>query len=286
MSCGARVVWRRRGSCHHPVFEVRDAGRLDGPDLLEPYLRVPEVAEDASTVAEQHWNNVELELVQQPRRQVLLNDVAAAQEQDVFAAGGLLCLVERGLDSVGDEVERGPALHLHGIARVMGDDEHGVVEGRLVAPPARPLLVAPGATTDRAEHVSAHHRGHDVLARLLEYPCALVHLAALLVVRLAPSRQRNDPIVEPLAALAERVLLALVRAGDETVHRDRDMTPELAHRTSSVGGRCGRAGTLIHGPPGSRGTPRSRTAPSGVSEHSELGPIPSWRLFQMLDPVR
>jgi hypothetical protein len=33
--------------------------------------------------------------------------------------------------------------------------------------------------------------------------------------------------VEPLAALAERVLLALVRAGDETVQRDRDMTPGL-----------------------------------------------------------
>jgi hypothetical protein len=46
--------------------------------------------------------------------------------------------------------------------------------------------------------------------------------------------------VEPLAALAERVLLALVRAGDETVQRDRDMTPKLAHRASSVAGRKGR----------------------------------------------
>jgi hypothetical protein len=45
--------------------------------------------------------------------------------------------------------------------------------------------------------------------------------------------------VEPLAALAERVLLALVRTGDETVQRDRDMTPMLAHRASSVGGRYG-----------------------------------------------
>ena len=66
MSCGAREGWRRRGSCHDLVFEVRDAGGLDGTDLLELHLRVPEVVEEASAVAEQHWNNVELELVQSP----------------------------------------------------------------------------------------------------------------------------------------------------------------------------------------------------------------------------
>src|SRR5204863_6988759 len=150
------------------------------------------------------------------------------------------CLFERGLDSVGDEVERGPALHLHRITRVMGENEHGVVVGRVVAPPARPLLVAPGTTVDRAEHVPAHHPGADVLARFLDYPCALVDFAALVAVGLAPGGQRNHPVVEPLTALAERVLLALVGAGDETVHGDRDVTPKLAHRASSVGGRSGR----------------------------------------------
>src|SRR5881397_927892 len=88
--------------CHHPVLEVRDAGRLDGPDLLKLHLRVPEVVEEASTVAEQHWNNVEFKFVQQSRCQVLLSDVAAAPKHDVFATGGLPCLSERGLDSVGD----------------------------------------------------------------------------------------------------------------------------------------------------------------------------------------
>lgn len=41
-----------------------DAGRLDGPDLLEPHLRVPEVVEEASTVAAHHRDDVELELDQ------------------------------------------------------------------------------------------------------------------------------------------------------------------------------------------------------------------------------
>src|SRR4030081_1585685 len=108
MSCGARVGWRRRGSFHNSVLKVGDARRLDGPDLLKLQLRVPEVVEEASTVAEQHWNNVELKFVQQSRCQVLLNDLGATPKHDVFAARGLPCLFERGLDSVGDEVERGP----------------------------------------------------------------------------------------------------------------------------------------------------------------------------------
>jgi hypothetical protein len=46
---------------------VCDAVRLDGPDLLEPHLSVPEVAEDARAVAEQQGNDVQLEFVQQAR---------------------------------------------------------------------------------------------------------------------------------------------------------------------------------------------------------------------------
>src|SRR3954470_4442006 len=216
---------RRPASFLAPVLEVGDAGRLDGPDLLELHLRVPEVVEETSPVAKHHRNDVELEFVQQSGREVLRGDLGAAPKHDVLAAGGLPCLFERGLDSVGDEVERGPSLHLHGITRVMGEDEHGVVVGRVVAPPARPLLFAPVTTVDRAEHVSAHHAGPDVLARFLDYPCALIHLAALLAVGLAPGGKRNNPVVASLSALAERFLLALVRAGDETVHGDRDMTP-------------------------------------------------------------
>src|ERR671912_986841 len=155
---------------HGPVLEVGHPRRLDGADLLQLHLGVLEVVEEARTVAEQDRNDVELEHVQQSRRQILPGDVAAAPEPDVLAAGGLPCLIERGLDSVGDEVERGPSLHLHGITRVMGDDEHGVVVRRGWPPPPPPLLVAPRTTADRAEHVSAHHAGPDVLARFLDYP--------------------------------------------------------------------------------------------------------------------
>src|SRR3977135_2158241 len=88
---------RRPASFHAPVLEVGDAGRLDGPDLLELHLRVPEVVEEATAVAEQHGNDVELELVQQSCCQVLLSDLGAAPKHDVLAAGGVPCPVERGL---------------------------------------------------------------------------------------------------------------------------------------------------------------------------------------------
>src|SRR3954467_14839457 len=100
-------------------------------------------------------------------------------------------------------------------------------------PPPLPPPLPPVPAADGPEHVPAYHAGAGVRAGLLHDPRALVHLAALLVVRLAPGRQRDGPVVQSLPALAERGLLALVRAGDESVCRDRDVTPELAHRLSS-----------------------------------------------------
>ena len=72
------------------VTEVGDAGRLDGPDLLELYLCVPEVVEETSTVAEHHGNDVELEFVQQSRCQILVSDLGSAPKHDVFVAGDRL----------------------------------------------------------------------------------------------------------------------------------------------------------------------------------------------------
>src|SRR5438552_15637865 len=74
---------RRPVSCHHPVLEVGDAGRLDGPDLLDLHLRVPEVVEEASTVAEQHRKDVELKFVLQSRCQSMLRDVSDASMHSV-----------------------------------------------------------------------------------------------------------------------------------------------------------------------------------------------------------
>src|SRR3979411_2307273 len=102
-------------------------------------------------------------------------------------------------------------------------------------PPPLPPPSPPTPPPHGSEHVATHHAGADVLERLLHDPRALVHLAALLTVQFAPGGQRNDPVMQPLPALAERVLLALVRAGDEPVQRDREVPRDLDPRHASVG---------------------------------------------------
>src|SRR3954449_13244317 len=126
--------------------------------------------------------------------------------------------------------------------------------------PPPPLPPPPVPAADGPEHVAAHHARADGLERLLHDPRALVHLAALLVMRLAPSGQRNGPVMQSLPTLAEWVLLALVRAGDESVCRDRDVTPELAHRASSVGGRMDRGDIDVSRISGGHGVFRGRSA--------------------------
>ena len=69
---------------------MRDPGRVDGPDLLEPDLRLTQVLEEASTASEQQGSDAEFEFVEESRREVLLDGLGAAMKPDVLIARGLL----------------------------------------------------------------------------------------------------------------------------------------------------------------------------------------------------
>src|SRR4051812_24504260 len=130
-------------------------------------------------------------------------------------------------------MERGSALQLERLARMMRQDVDRMVKRRILAPPAPPGLVpGPGAA---AEHVAAHDRrtcaGQDVLAE----PRARVHLAAFLAVALAERLQRDQPAVELLASDAEWILRRLARTGDEPVDRHRDVQLQLGHAPKTAG---------------------------------------------------
>jgi hypothetical protein len=97
-----------------------------------------------------------------------------------------------------------------------------MVVGRVVAPPAPPLLVAPRAT-DRAEHVAAHDRRADPHVALRGKPVvnALVGLVgAILAEHLAEGAGRERPRVQLVSAHTERVLRALVWPDGVAVERD------------------------------------------------------------------
>jgi hypothetical protein len=72
------------------------------------------------------------------------------------------------------------------------------------------------------EHVAPHDRGADPRLRLLDHRAARIRRSARQTVRRPPNRERNHPVVEALAADAERILDALVRTGNEAVERHRD----------------------------------------------------------------
>jgi hypothetical protein len=80
---------------------------------------------------------VELDLVDQTRREVLVDDRGPSSDVDVLVARGLPCLRKSGLDSVGDEAVGGVG-EPQRLALVMGDDEDGLVEWGILTPPALP----------------------------------------------------------------------------------------------------------------------------------------------------
>src|SRR3954454_19591502 len=73
----------RGSSLRQAIPEVRDRRRLDHPCALELARRRSEmVLEEAHAVAQKHGHDVQLQLVEQPRLEVLLRDVRAAAHRE------------------------------------------------------------------------------------------------------------------------------------------------------------------------------------------------------------
>jgi hypothetical protein len=171
---------------------------------------------------------VQLDRVQQPGVEVLPAHLGAAAHVHVSVSRGRSRLLERGLDPVGDEREAGSVLEADRLARVVGEHEDRMLERRLVAPPAPPGLVPRAGAA--AEHPAAHDRGARVRDRLAQDLVVGVRLAAVPAVHLAEARQADGPLVELLAARAERLVGPGVGSRDIAVEGGRDVEGQLAHR--------------------------------------------------------
>ena len=91
------------------VLDVGDARRLDRAHLLD--VEVAHVFKQPFTSPEQNRDQVQ-PLIDQPGGQVLLDDAGASCQQHIPVARGLLDLLERGRDPIGDEEEGGAAPQL------------------------------------------------------------------------------------------------------------------------------------------------------------------------------
>ena len=190
---------------------MRHAGSLDHPEQFELHVRA-DAGEEARAATEEDRDDVELHLVHQPGGQVLVDDVGASADEDVLVAGGLARLRERRLDFVGDEGER-RVRERQRLALVMRDDEDRLVEGRVVAPPTLPGVVAPGPAV-----AGPNFPRPMISAPTFSYVSATTAVLAFSSPPSMPWGSRHafswtDPVVESLAALAEGLFLALVRAG-------------------------------------------------------------------------
>src|SRR5258706_457833 len=133
-------------------------------------------------------------------------------------------LLQRGLNSFGDEAKLRAALHPERLARVMRQHEDRRVIRRLVAPPALPALIGP-RPADGTEHVAPKDPGADSGKALLRDAVVDSRLALALAVHVAPQARMEKPFHQLRAPDAERILQILIRPGAVAV----DGKPEALH---------------------------------------------------------
>src|ERR1700683_808127 len=104
---------------------------------------------------------------------------------------------------------------------MMRQDEDRRVIGRLIAPPAFPAMVRPGAA-DGAEHVSAQNPGAEVLEALLGDLIVGSGFSTGLAVHGAKRSRGEEPIHQLGPSDAEGIVLILIWAGAKAVDGDRE----------------------------------------------------------------
>src|SRR5215218_7658858 len=190
------------------------AGRGGGLDLvvlLEALQSIPE----AYASAEQDRDHHDVQVVDEPGGKEVADHGGTPADADVLAAGGLAGRLERlGRRGV-DEVEGRAALHLDRRARVMGEDEGRGVERRVGTPPALPLRVL--VPSGGAELPGPHDLGADPRTVLLGEGVVDAAATAGLADHLAPEPGGEHPLVQPLAGVTERCVVAQTLTGAEAV---------------------------------------------------------------------
>src|SRR5260221_3706698 len=167
-------------------LEMRDVWCGDRPNELEPVQVVSDTSKQALAAAQECRHHSDLDLVHEAGRQVLRRRPGAAREGYIPPSGGSSRLIERCLDALGDERERGPTLEREWRASVLREHEHRMVERWVDSPPPVPRFRWIPGTGVAAEHVPPHHGGSDVGKRLLDDLAALVYLSALEAVHRSP----------------------------------------------------------------------------------------------------
>src|SRR5258708_6317427 len=202
------------------------AGRADRLKV-EALLEFLEPFPKAFPACKNDGHDRDVHVVDQVGREELANCGRSSANPDVQTAsrlpGGL-----QGLGGAGvDEVERCTALHLHPGPWMGGGDEHRGMEGRVVAPPALPLLVGPRAAL-RPKLVSSHDLGPDARAPVAGEGVVRAGAASWLALHHVEAPRREEPFMEPGTSVSEGCFEALAVTGAEPVERNREVVDSNA----------------------------------------------------------
>jgi hypothetical protein len=104
----------------------------------------------------------------------------------------------------------------------MGEHEHRGMEGRIVTPPAPPLLIDP-RTTLGSELVPSHDLGADARRPLAGEGVIDSDTSTRFALHFAKGSRRKEPLVEPHSGVSEGRFEALTVAGAVSVERDREV---------------------------------------------------------------
>src|SRR5437867_3978837 len=179
-----------------------------------------EAAEEMLAGREQPGRDRHVQLVDEPRFEVLADRRHAAADLHILSLSSRRRSFQRLADTARDKVEDRAAFHLNRRAAVMRQHKYGAVVRRVLSPPAAPGVIGPGAT-NRAEHVASHDPGADALPKTR---CDIVidaGGAAGLTIDALERAGRDKPFVQSLTTDAEGILASLVRASAVTVERNR-----------------------------------------------------------------
>jgi hypothetical protein len=209
------------------VSQVRYEWRVDGLNDFERNLSSIDSLEQANPGAEDDRRKRDGEFIDQSSVELLEDYVSTASNADVFSSGDLARLPQGTLDSIINEVERGPAWALPGAANLLGQDEDPSMEGRLVGP----------ETFSSVEHPLAHDAHSGAVEGRLQEAVFLACLTAFAKLEiLAEELLLEQPLLE-IHPLAEPIVVTRVVGvrhihsfrGDEAVESHSHAEEHFAH---------------------------------------------------------
>src|SRR5437867_4459628 len=204
-------------SCQH---DVGCGGGGHMGDALIAQGREIEVVQEMLARPEQPWRDRYVQLVNEPRFEVLADRRHAAADLHILSLSTRRRSLQRLADTARDKVENRAAFHLNRRAAVMRQHKYGAVVRRVLSPPAAPGVIGPGAT-NRAEHVASHDPGSDALPKTRRDIVIDAGGAAGLTIDTLERAGRDKPFVQSFTTDAEGILASLVRASAVAIERNR-----------------------------------------------------------------